>query len=123
MISGNNGNEELGPNDVWWAGNNRATLTGIYENNGFMNEAHVHGFANRLHRTIVVIDCRKALLNVTKYMPGYNASKQIPMRQARELRGASGGSSGDHASVLWLLLSTDHWSALLPECASGVHVL
>ena len=46
-------------------------LKSIYDGNEFMNEAHVHGFANRLKRTIMIIDVRFKYLAIYEFKPGY----------------------------------------------------
>ena len=98
----------LGPNGGWWAGQSRATLTAIFEGSEFMNEAHVHGFANRLQRTIVTVDVRTHQLVLSKYAPGYAPQRQISMREAVELRTSS-------EQPIWVLLEPNHFSALLPS--------
>ena len=98
-----------GSHDVWWVGQTLDSLQGIFDGYGFMNEAHVHGFANRLDREIVVVDVRSELLSMHHYRPGYAPQQQIPMRRALELR------SQVAPRVLWLLMSPSHWSALLPH--------
>ena len=72
-----------------------------------MNEAHVHGFANRLKRTIITIDEREDLLVLSEYMPGYAAAQWISMQDAKERRTRA-------QQPVWLLMSPSHWSALLP---------
>ena len=101
--------EHEGENGVWWCGQTVAKLTTIFEEQGFMSEAHVHGFANRLQRTIIVIDAREDALVITEYIPGYAVARQISMREARERR------ESEQQQPLWLLMSPSHWSALLPE--------
>ena len=98
-----------GSHDVWWVGQTLDSLQGIFDGYGFMNEAHVHGFVNRLDREIVVVDVRSELLSMHHYRPGYAPQQQIPMRRALELR------SQVAPRVLWLLMSPSHWSALLPH--------
>ena len=71
-----------------------------------MNESHVHGFANRLKRTIITIDERMAMLVLYEYVPGYAVARQLSMREAKERR------ESEH-QPLWLLMSPNHWSALL----------
>jgi len=72
-----------------------------------MSEAHVHGFANRLQRTIIVIDAREEALVITEYIPGYAVAQQISMREARKRR------ESKQQQPLWLLMSPSHWL----ECA------
>ena len=98
----------LGPNGVWWAGQSGATLTAIFEGFEFMNEVHVHGFANRLQRTILTVDVRTHQLVLSKYAPGYAPQRQISMREAVELRTSS-------EQPIWVLLEPNHFSALLPS--------
>ena len=81
----------LGPNGGWWAGQSRATLTAIFEGSEFMNEAHVHGFANRLQRTIVTVDVRTSQLVLSKYAPGY-AQRAAALGLALAIYGATVGS-------------------------------
>ena len=73
-----------------------------------MNEAHVHGFANRLVQTVVIIDVRSPALVLSKYMPGYEVQRQLLMREAVALRNNS-------KQPIWLLLEPNHFSALLPS--------
>ena len=75
-----------------------------------MSEVHVHGFANRLKLTIIVIDAREDALTIMEYVPGYAVARQISMREAREWR-----ESKERQQPVWLLMSPGHWSALLPE--------
>ena len=96
-----------GANDVWWVGHNRASILKIYDEQGFMNEVHVHGFATRLQREIVVIDERIDVLAIHHYMPGYHVQQQIAMRRALEIRKGQ-------KQPLWILMSQGHWSALKP---------
>ena len=98
-----------GHNGEWWCGQTTKGLQDIYDRNLFMNEAHVHGFANRLGRTIVTIDERKPLIGIHEYKPGYDVAVQLSMREAKVLR-----DQGDMQPV-WLLMSDAHWSALLPK--------
>jgi hypothetical protein len=92
--------------DKWWCGYNKAKLQLIFDNNLFMGEAHVHGFANRLDRQIIVIDERERQVTLSEYTPGYeSASKLINLRTAKEYRGRVD-------QPLWLLQSPGHWSAL-----------
>ena len=101
---------ESGGNDVWWAGNTRASLKRIFENSDCMNEAHVHGFSNRLEQTIVTIDVRKPAVVLTKYVPGYEVARQMSMREAKALRQSSAECA---KPPIWLLMTTNHFSALL----------
>ena len=48
----------------WWVGQSPYGLKSIYDGNAFMNEAHVHGFANRLNRTIMTLDVRSDFLAI-----------------------------------------------------------
>ena len=73
-----------------------------------MNEAHVHGFANRLKRTIVTVDARTHQLVLSKYAPGYSPQLQLSMREAVALRTSS-------EQPVWVLLEPNHFSALLPS--------
>ena len=98
---------KTGPNGVWWAGQSCASLIDIFQNSEFMNEAHVHGFANRLNQTIVIVDVRMPLLVLDMYMPGYEVSKWISMREAVRLRNST-------PQPIWVLLELNHFSALVP---------
>ena len=73
-----------------------------------MNEAHVHGFANRLERAIVIVDVREPELGLSKYAPGYAPQLQLSMREAVALRASS-------EQPVWVLLEPNHFSALLPS--------
>jgi hypothetical protein len=107
-------------NDEWWCGHNQAKLQDIFDNNLFMGEPHVHGFANRLDRTIIVIDERERLLSLTEYAPGYGVAKQISLTKAKDLSNTVdqlmseglGLLSANMFQPLWLLMSSGHWSAL-----------
>ena len=99
--------EIRGANDVWWVGHNRASIQKIYDEQGFMNEVHVHGFATRHQREIVVIDERIDVLAIHHYMPGYHVQQQIAMRRTLEIRKGQ-------KQPLWILMSQGHWSALKP---------
>ena len=94
-----------GSNRVWWAGQSRASLTNIFENSMFMNEAHIYGFANRLERTIVTVDVREPALVLSKYVPSYEVQPQLSMREAVQLRNSS-------EQPIWVLLEPSHFSAL-----------
>ena len=72
----------------------------------FMNESHVHGFVNRLKRTIITIDERMAVHALVEYVPGYAVAHQLSMCEAKERRESEQQPS-------WLLMSPNHWSALL----------
>ena len=98
----------VGPNHEWWAGHSCASLTEIFESSSFMNEAHVHGFANRLARTIVTIDIRELAPVLMAYVPGFAVQRQLSMRKAVKLRTSS-------ERPIWVLLEPDHFSALLPS--------
>ena len=76
-----------------------------------MGEVHVHGFATRLKRDVIVVDVRDALLGIHHYRPGYSVQRQISMRTARSIR-----SSG--AAPLWILMEPGHWSALALQASS-----
>ena len=91
-------------------GQTAQALQRIFDDRLFMNEAHVHGFANRLARDIIVVDHRGELLGLHHYKPGYQAQQQISMHRALELRKLPRTSQ-----PLWVLMSPDHWSALLPK--------
>ena len=73
-----------------------------------MNEVHVHGFANRIQRTIVTVDVRTPQLVLSKYAPGHAPQLQLSMREAVALRTSS-------EQPIWVLLEPDHFSALLPR--------
>ena len=96
----------LGMNDEWWCGHSIASLSLISKHGGFMNESHVHGFTNRLERTIITIDVREAAVVLSEYVPGYTVAHQVSMREANERRQSE-------QQPLWLLLEPGHWSALL----------
>ena len=106
----------VGPNDVWWVGQSRASLTRIFHDNAFMNEAHVHGFANRLDLTVVTIDERMPALVLSEFAPGYEKSRQLSIPEALELRNRS-------KQPVWVLLSSNHFSALLPIPRSKKKIL
>ena len=99
---------KTGPNGVWWAGQSCASLIDIFNDSELMNEAHVHGFANRLNKTIVIVDVRMPSLVLDMYMPGYEVSKWISMREAVRLR-------NNTPEPIWVLLEPGHFSALLPS--------
>ena len=42
----------------------------------------MHGFANRLERTIVIIDVRELAPVLMAYVPGYAAARQLSMLEA-----------------------------------------
>ena len=69
---------------------------------------YVHGFANRLKRTIVTVDARTHQLLLSKYAPGYAPQLQLSMREAVALRTSS-------EQPVWVLLEPNHFSALLPS--------
>ena len=72
---------------MWWCGQTEAKLEQkIYQLKGFMNEAHVHGFANRLNQTIITIDERESHLVLLEYVPGYEVQHQLSMREAKKRR-------------------------------------
>ena len=97
-----------GQNAEWWCGSSKASLEHVFEKKEFMKEAHVHGFANRLGQTIVTIDEQQEALVMYEYAPGYGAQTQLTMRDARERR-------KQEEQPIWLLMSPNHWSALLPK--------
>ena len=107
-IPGKDDDTKEGPHEAWWAGKSKAKLTDIFERLDFMSEAHVHGFANRLGRTIIVLDEQKPAPFLMKYSPGYAVQKQIPTRTAKEIR-------AQDEQPVWLLMSPGHWSALIPQ--------
>ena len=96
-----------GPNGVWWAGETRESLNKTFADSEFMGEAHVHGFCNRLARSIVVIDVREPAVVMCKYQPGYAVQLQLSMHEALELRNS-------REQPIWVLLEPNHFSALLP---------
>ena len=81
------------------------------EEEDFMGEAHVHGFANRMGRDVVVVDVRSPLLGIHHYQPGYAPQRQISMRTACNLRHFA------LAEPMWFLMEPGHWSALLPTAS------
>ena len=83
-----------------------------------MNEAHVHGFANRLKRTIVIIDARELALVLSAYAPGFAAVRQLSMREAVALR-----TSSEQQQPIWVLLEPSHFSAVLPRLCGGAPAL
>ena len=91
-------------------GHSCASLSDIFMNERFMNEAHVHGFANRLKRTIVIVDVSFTPPVLSKYAPGYEAQLQLSMREAVKLR-----SSSSEEQPIWVLMEGSHFSALLPK--------
>ena len=99
----------VGPNHEWWAGHSHASLTKIFDDSEFMNEAHVHGFANRLDRIIVTIDARALALVLSAYRPGFAVAQQLSMREAVALRNSS------KQQPIWVLMKPYHFSALLPS--------
>ena len=56
------------------------------ETSQFMGEAHVHGFCNRLERSIVVVDVREPAVVLSKYQPGSDVQRQLSMLEALQLR-------------------------------------
>jgi len=107
-IPGKDNDTKEGPQEAWWVGKSKAKLTDIFKSLEFMSEAHVHGFANRLKRTIIVLDERKPAPLLIKYSPGYAVQKQISTREAKEIR-------AQDEQPVWLLMSPGHWSALIPR--------
>lgn len=105
----------LGGNGEWWCGHNTASLAHIFEVRGFMNESHIHGFTNRLKRTIITVDVRMPATVLSEYVPGYAAARQLSMPEARER------AARTSEQPLWLLLSAMHFSALLPCEGHGHH--
>ena len=100
-----------GENGQWWAGYTRAALDKIFTGFKFMGEAHLHGFATRFKRVIVVIDVRNYnATTFSKYEPGYSACAQsLSLREATELRQKCS------PQPIWVLLEHLHFSALLLE--------
>jgi hypothetical protein len=58
----------------------------VRETSQFMGEAHVHGFCNRLKRSIVVVDVREPAVVLSKYQPGSDMQRQLSMLEALQLR-------------------------------------
>ena len=111
----------------WHAGHNRDSLQDILDNNRFMTEAHIHGFANRLQRSIIVIDERGHQLSIFEYKPGYSVQSQLSMRESKKRRAGSGRGAGEaqpkrqkaDATPLWVLMSPGHFSSLQPVALEG----
>ena len=98
---------KVGHNGEWWAGETRDSLNSTMETSQVMGEAHVHGFCNRINRSIVVVDVREPAAVMSEYRPGYDIQRQISMQEAYGLR--------NHGEPpVWILLEPDHFSALLP---------
>ena len=95
--------------DVWHAGHDRSDLQAIFASRAFMNELHIHGFANRMQRHIINIDERGPRPHLFHYQPGYTTQSEISVRAAKDLR-ANAHTLGKPIS--WILLSTGHFSAL-----------
>ena len=63
-----------GVNDTWCVGMTMAKANDIFERKLMMCEIHVFALANLRQQPILVIDTRKAFLNVKLYRPGYSCS-------------------------------------------------
>ena len=61
----------------WWQGNTCVSITQIYRDDLFMNEAYVHGFSNLLQQEIIVVDAREKQLAIVCYEPGYHFRTQF----------------------------------------------
>ena len=105
-----------GETGLWWAGYTRASLDKVFNGFEFMGEAHLHGFATRFKRVIVVIDVRNFnATTFTKYEPGYSAcARSLSLREATELRQKSS------PQPIWVLLEQAHFSALLLKTTDDV---
>jgi len=105
-----------GETGQWWAGYTRASLDKVFNGFEWMGEAHLHGFATRFKRVIVVIDVRNFnATTFTKYEPGYSAcARSLSLREATELRQKSS------PQPIWVLLEQAHFSALLLKTTDDV---
>ena len=56
-----------GETGQWWAGYTRASLDKVFNGFEWMGEAHLHGFATRFKRVIVVIDVRNFCVPETSF--------------------------------------------------------
>ena len=61
-------------NESWCAGMTLAKAVDIYQRNLMMREVHLFALANLRQQPILVIDTRKACLNVKLYRPGYSCT-------------------------------------------------
>ena len=101
----------LGTQD-WWIGTSSKRLEQIFNESKFMGEAHIHGFANKLKREIIVVDERGLPdLAVMHYKPGYETQMRISMTKAEAI---SALQSHWENPPLWIMMSRNHFSALLP---------
>ena len=82
-----------------------------------MTEAHIHGFANRLKRNIIVIDERSHQLSIFEYKP---LQSQLSIRESKERRVGRGAGEAQpkrqkaDATPLWVLMSPGHFTSLQP---------
>ena len=101
---------KTGTNGSWRAGANESRIQRIFETKDCMIEQHITAFAERLKKSIIVLDGRKTILCITEYRPGFATPRCISARSALQLR-----ESGE---ALWIAMDPGHFSALMPVNAS-----
>lgn len=110
------GGFDLFGDPTWWTCYSQkrssavAVLEYIFANNLFMREPHLYAFATRLNRDIIVIDGVFNTGRIVRYKPGYEMATEISLTLAIEIREETCARD----RPLWVMLTPNHFSALLP---------
>ena len=96
--------------DSWFEGWSIDKLDDAFRLNEFMAQPHVVGFADRLKRTIILVDERGGCrLSIWRYEPGFKPPQQISMTEAKKLRKLEGS-----AMPLFIDMIPNHFQGMVP---------